>query len=45
MPTNQTLFVTDINGSVRECLNISHDMTYPGYVKVEFSSNRNAPET
>lgn len=45
MPTNQTLFVTDINGSVRECLNISHDMTYPGYVKVEFSSNRNAPAT
>ena len=37
--------VTDINGSVRECLNITHDHSYPGYVKVEFASNRLAPAT
>jgi hypothetical protein len=41
----KTLTVTDINGSVRECLSIDHDMAYPGYVKVEFASNRNAPAT
>ncbi len=37
--------ITDINGSVRECLNVTHDQSYPGYVKVEFASNRQAPAT
>ncbi|OGK27161.1 hypothetical protein A3D80_03005 [Candidatus Roizmanbacteria bacterium RIFCSPHIGHO2_02_FULL_40_13b] len=45
MPIKHQLTVTDINGSLRECLNITHDMTYPGYVRVEFASNRTAPAT
>lgn len=45
MTKTKNMTVTDINGSNRECLNITHDMMYPGYVRVEFSSNRNAPAT
>jgi len=41
----EKLIITDINGSKRECLNVTHDMSYPGYVKVEFASNRAAPAT
>ncbi|OGK29873.1 hypothetical protein A3I56_01730 [Candidatus Roizmanbacteria bacterium RIFCSPLOWO2_02_FULL_43_10] len=41
----QKLLVTDINGSTRECLHITHDMNYPGYVRVEFASHRDAPKT
>ncbi|MFS8159224.1 MAG: hypothetical protein ACMG6E_03250 [Candidatus Roizmanbacteria bacterium] len=45
MSSKKVLMVTDINGSLRECLDITHDMSYPGYVRVEFASNRSAPAT
>lgn len=45
MSDKKKLNVTDINGSTRECLAITHDMSYPGFVKVEFSSNRKSPPT
>ena len=30
--------ITDINGSVRECLSISPDKDWPGYMKIEYQS-------